>query len=53
MRGKVMSNKGRRPNLSIVNIPGMANSQLIMPNPHEASSAEVLLNPLSVKIVAV
>ena len=53
IRGNVASRRGRRPYLSIVNIPGMAKSQLSIPNPHEASKAEISENPAWVKIVAV
>lgn len=53
MSGKVMSRSGRRPNLSIVRMAGMANTQLTMPKPHEARSAWISPKPASVKMVAV
>jgi hypothetical protein len=48
--GKVNSNRFRRPQRSIVNTAGMANTQFKMPVPIEANSAEVVEYPDSMKI---
>lgn len=53
MIGKVTKSRGRRPNLSMVSIPGMAKRALIRPKPNEARRAEISEKPAEVKMEAV
>ena len=50
-KGKVKSSKFRRPHLSIVNRAGMAKTQFRIPVPMDASRAELVEYPESMKMV--
>lgn len=52
IRGKVVSSKFLRPNVSMVHMAGKAKTKLIAPKPNEASRAWISLKLASVKMFA-